>query len=159
MADRYEVDCPRCGTPDESVDVDGDWVRYDDHEAELTALRQQLAYAVERAEKDRLDNVQQGVYIKTLEATSNRPGGYEAWRLEETIGSQNCEITCLRQRFMAADKRAEAAEAALATVRQFTVRTVDVNQLEGPWLDAGPMVVLCGDWELIEAARKQKGDV
>jgi hypothetical protein len=48
MVDRYEIDCPRCGV-ETSVDVDGDWVLFTDHEAELTALREQLATAEKRA--------------------------------------------------------------------------------------------------------------
>lgn len=49
MIKRYEIDCPRCGI-DTSAEPDGEWVAYDDHDAELTALREQLATAEKRAE-------------------------------------------------------------------------------------------------------------
>lgn len=44
-------------------------------------------------------------------------------------------------------------EAALNTVGTMTVRTVAVDQSEGPYQDAGLQDVLCGDWELIQKVR------
>lgn len=45
------------------------------------------------------------------------------------------------------------AKAALATVKLTTVRTVPVEQAEGPYRDSGLTDVLYGDWELIKAAQ------